>query len=194
MPTAAPQRVLAGPPGRGRQTRAPSYPDFTPATAPRPGAGSTAGNAAAIAGIALTCVLSGALVAVAGLNALYLCIALVICAFILRDFRIGVVLLILLMPVSRSSVFPHAMLGITGLNPLNVLLVATTVACLVQALTSGTLRRLLPAPLWWLYIVPLLVAGTLGVQHVNDIAPGFIRYNIIDFSDTSGYLLELVFK
>ena len=66
------------------------------------------------AGIALLGVFWGFVVALAGLNALYLCAALVGCAFILLDFRIGVVLLILLMPISSSRFFPHAMLGITG--------------------------------------------------------------------------------
>ncbi|MGE5947030.1 MAG: hypothetical protein ACM35F_10115, partial [Betaproteobacteria bacterium] len=62
----------------------------------------------ALAGMALFGLLWGAVVAVAGLNALYLCVSLIACAFILLDFRIGVVLLILLMPISSSAVFPHA--------------------------------------------------------------------------------------
>src|SRR5262245_13382910 len=72
-------------------------------------------------GIAVLGVLCGALIGLAGLNALYLCLCALGCAVILFDFRIGVALLILLMPISGSYVFPHAMLGITGLNPLNLL-------------------------------------------------------------------------
>src|SRR6266705_842445 len=55
------------------------------------------------AGIALLGAFWGSLVAVAELNALYLCVALIGCAFILLDFRIGVVLLILLMPISVAG-------------------------------------------------------------------------------------------
>jgi len=69
-----------------------------------------------LAGIALLSMVWGVVVAVAGLNALYLCISLIGCVFILLDFRIGVVLLILLMPNSHSHIFPHAILGVTGLN------------------------------------------------------------------------------
>src|SRR6266404_5580924 len=76
-----------------------------------------------LAGIALLGVFWGSVVAVAGLNALYLCVSLIGCAFILLDFRIGVVLLIMLMPISSSYLFPRAMLGILGLNPVNLLLV-----------------------------------------------------------------------
>src|SRR5206468_1058042 len=88
------------------------------------------------AGIALLGAFWGFVVAVSGLNGLYLCAALVGCAFILLDFRIGVVLLILLMPISGSRLFPHAMLGITGLNPLNLLLVGTLGSYLFHRLSD----------------------------------------------------------
>src|SRR5437773_3890222 len=89
------------------------------------------------AGITLLGAFWGSVVAVAELNALYLCIALIGCAFILLDFRIGVVLLILLMPISSSRVFPHAMFGVTGLNPLNLLLVGTFGSCLLHGVSAG---------------------------------------------------------
>jgi O-antigen ligase/polysaccharide polymerase Wzy-like membrane protein len=148
----------------------------------------------ALAGIALFGVVWGCVVAIAELNALYLCIALIGCAFILLDFRIGVVLLILLLPISRSNVFPHAMFGITGLNPFNLLLIATLGSCLLSGLSDGSLRRFIPRPLLWLYIVPILVAGALGSRHVGDIAPNFFVFGIADFHDAAGYLNELVFK
>ena len=56
-------------------------------------------KASTLTGVALLGVLWGGVVAVAGLNALYLCVSLIGCAFILLDFRVGVVLLILLMPI-----------------------------------------------------------------------------------------------
>src|SRR6266571_4002735 len=109
------------------------------------------------AGIALLGAFWGSVIAVAGLSALYLCISLIGCAFILLDFRIGVVLLILLMPISSSRVFPHAMFGVTGLNPLNLLLVGTFGSCLLHGVSDGSLRRFAPRPLLWLYILPILV-------------------------------------
>src|SRR2546425_5098976 len=147
------------------------------------------------AGIALLGAFWGSAVAVAGLNALYLCVSLLGCAFILRDFRIGVVLLILLMPISGSYVFPHSMLGITGLNPLNLLLVATLGSCLLHGLFDGSLRRFMPHPLLWLYIVPFLIAGIIGSRHVGDIAPVFFMYdNVLDFHNATGYFRDLVVK
>jgi len=147
-----------------------------------------------IAGITLLGVLWGTVVAVAELNALYLCVSLIGCAFILLDYRIGVVLLILLMPISSSYVFPHAMLGITGLNPLNLLLVATFGSCLFRGLFDGSIRRIMPRALLWLYVVPFLIAGALGSRHVGDIAPVFFMYDAIEFHDAAGYVRDLVVK
>jgi O-antigen ligase len=146
------------------------------------------------AAIALLGVFWGSVVAVAELNALYLCISLIGCAFILLDFRIGVVLLILLMPISSSHMFPHAMLGITGLNPFNLLLLGTLGSCLLHGLFDGSLRGFMPRPLLWLYIVPILIAGALGSRHVGDIAPGFFMYDMLEFHDAAGYIRDLVVK
>jgi hypothetical protein len=148
----------------------------------------------ALGGLALLGAFWGSAVAVADLNALYLCVSLLGCVFILRDFRIGVVLLIMLMPISSSSIFPRAMLGITGLNPLNLLLVGTLGSCLLQGLFDGSIRRFLPGRLLWLYVVPFLIAGAIGSRHVDDIPPVFFAYNALEFHDAAGYLRDLVVK
>lgn len=147
-----------------------------------------------LAGIALLGVFWGAIVAVAGVNALILCVSLIGCAFILYDFRIGVVLLILLMPLSTSPLMPGAMLGIKGLNPLNLLLVGTLGSCLLRGLSGGGLRGFLPQPLLWLYLVPIVAAGALGAQRVGEIVPAFHAYGLIEFQDAAGYVLEMVAK
>ncbi len=153
-----------------------------------------ASNAFLIAGIALLGVFWGAVVAVADWNALYLAASLIGCVFILRDFRIGVVLLILFLPISRCYMFPHAMLGITGLNPFNAVLVGTLGSCLLHGLFDGSIRRFMPRPLFWLYLVPFLVAGALGSRHVGDIAPHYYMREILDFYDAAGYIRDVVAK
>jgi O-antigen ligase len=146
-----------------------------------------------LAGILLLGAFSGLAVALAGLNALYLCVSLIGCVFILRDFRIGVVLLILLLPISRSEVFPHAMLGVTGLNPFNLLLVGTLVSCLLRGAFDRGSRRFVPRPLLWLYIVPILAAGVLGSRHLGEIPP--VLFNgLVEFDSATGYFRDLVVK
>lgn len=147
-----------------------------------------------LAGIALLGVLWGVVVAVAGVNALILCVSLIGCAFILYDFRIGVMLLILMMPLATSPLMPRAMLGITGLNPLNLLLLGTLGACLLHGLSDGSLRGFLPRPLLWLYVAPILAAGALGAQHVGEIVPAFHAYGLLEFQDVAGYARDLVAK
>ena len=147
-----------------------------------------------LAGIVLLGVFWGAVIAVAGVNALILCVSLIGCAFILYDFRIGVVLLILMMPLSTSPLMPSAMLGITGLNPLNLLLLGTLGSCLLRGLSDGSLRRFLPQPLLWLYLAPILAAGALGAQRVDEIVPAFHAYGLVAFQDVAGYVLEMVAK
>ena len=146
-----------------------------------------------VAAVVLLAAFWGMAVAFADLNALFLCVSLIGCLFILFDFRIGVVLLILLLPISRSAVFPHAMMGITGLNPLNLLLVGTLGSYLLQGLADGSIRRFLPRPLW-LYLVPLVVAGVLGSRHVGDIAPAYFMDEVVNYTNAAGYLREMLFK
>ena len=150
-------------------------------------------GAALWAGVLLLGVLWGCLIAAAGPAAAYLCASGLGAAFILRDFRVGVVLLILLMPIAGSHVFPHTMLGVTGLNPVNLLLAATLGACLLQAAAQGGLRGFLPRPLWF-YLLPILVAGAIGAHRVGDIAPAFYMLDMLDFHDAAGYLRDLVVK
>src|SRR5207245_4893182 len=116
------------------------------------------------------------------------------CVVLLLDFLIGVVFLILLLPMSGGRVFPHAMFGVTGLNPLNLLLVGTFGSCLLHGVSDGSLRRFAPRPLLWLYILPILIAGALGSRHVGDIAPAFFMYDQLEFHDAAGYVRDLVIK
>jgi O-antigen ligase len=146
------------------------------------------------AALALVAAGMGGAIALADFNALYLGVSLIGCAFILYDFRVGVVLLIVLMPVSGSALFPHEILGIKGLNPFNLLLAATFGAWLLHALGAGGWQRFVPAPLAALYIAPMLVAGALGARHVGEIVPAFYIYEMLHFDTAAGYLRDLLAK
>ncbi len=147
------------------------------------------------AAAALLGLLWGGVTALAGLNALYLCAGMIGCAFIALDFRIGVVLLIVLMPLSGSYLFPHEMFGIKGLNPVNLVLAATLASYCLAELADGGLRRLLPPALLGLYVAPIVIAGLRGVRHFGEIAPVFfMSVDGLDFQDPAGYLVDVVAK
>ncbi|HET7548711.1 MAG TPA: O-antigen ligase family protein [Usitatibacter sp.] len=139
-------------------------------------------------------VMWGAAVAYAGLGAALICISLLACVFCLRDFRWGVVLLILIMPISSSFLFPHSMFGISGLNPLNLLLAATLGSYTLAYAGKGALRALGSRPLVFLYIAPIVMGALLGMSHANEIPGIFVDMEWIEYVGPGGYLRDLLFK
>jgi O-antigen ligase len=136
----------------------------------------------------------GAAVAVAGPAAALMCVSLVACVFCLRDFRAGVVMLIVIMPVSSSYLFPHEMFGISGLNPLNLLLISTLGSYVLNCAGQGVARSLVSRPLVFLYLLPIVAGAFLGMSHVREI-PGDFRVNDwIEYDGPGGYWRDLVVK
>lgn len=151
-------------------------------------------QAAILAALAAFGAFWGVAVAVAGAAAALICVSLIACVFCLRDFRAGVVLLILIMPISSSFLFPHSMFGISGLNPLNLLLATTLLSYVLNFAGQGVLKTLATRPLFFLYIVPILYGALLGFSHVHEI-PGIFRdMDWIEYDNATGYFRDLVMK
>jgi O-antigen ligase len=146
-----------------------------------------------VALVALACVW-GALVAISAVGATLLCISFIACLLCLRDFRVGVALLIVIMPISSSTLFPHAMFGITGANPLNLLLVVTLGIFLMRAAGTEALKGFVPRPLLWLYIVPITAAAIIGMEHVREIPRIFKTTEVIYYDTASGYIRDQLLK
>jgi O-antigen ligase len=144
--------------------------------------------------IGLLAIVAGVAIALFDLNALFIAASLVGCGLVLFDFRVGVALLVLLLPLSRSSIFPHAMFGVTGLNPFNLLLAGTLGSWLLHALFDAGARRFLPRPLLWLYILPIAAAAAIGMGHVGEIRPMLYIHRLVDFATPTGYLIEMFIK
>ena len=131
-------------------------------------------------------------IAVGLFQAMWVALAAAAGAAVLMDFRLGALLLVVLLPVSTTLIFPRALLGLTGLNPLNVLLAGALAAYVLR----GRLQKrgaFLPRPLLWFYIVPIVIAGLLGMQHFDDIFPTFFE-RAVTFITPQGYLGEVVVK
>ena len=136
----------------------------------------------------------GAAVALSAVGATLLCISLIASLLCLRDFRVGVMLLIVIMPISSSTLFPHAMFGITGLNPLNLLIVVTLGVFLMRAIGNEALEGFVPRPLLWLYVVPIVIAAIIGMEHVREIPRVFKASETLYFDTPAGYLRDMLFK
>ena len=136
---------------------------------------------------------AGYALALNDIQALYIGIAGAAAVAVMLDYRVGAILLIALLPVSATSIFPRGLLGVTGLNPVNLLLGATFVAYLAK----GRLEHqgaLVPRPLMLLYILPIVAAGALGTLHVDDIHPDFYQQLVINYTNWTGYLRDALIK
>jgi len=149
---------------------------------------------AAMAALVAFGLLWGVFVAYQGLSAALLCVALVVTVFTVRDFRVGVLVMIFIMPVSSSYIFPRSMFGITGLNPLNLLLIGTFTSYLLLAMPDGSIRRFMPLWIVPVYILPIVLAGLNGMGNVDLIPSVFFMTESIDFKNWVGYLRDDVLK
>jgi O-antigen ligase len=127
------------------------------------------------------------------LDAFYVALALIACLWVLFDFRIGAVVIVLLLPAYDTNLVPRSLMGITGLNPVNLLLAATLAAYVLRGQLPQA-GRFVPRPLLWLYIVPIVIGGLIGVHHFDDIVPHFIDLEMVDFTNEIGYLRDMLIK
>ena len=161
------------------------------ATAASRGAERTPGLGAGMLALLVFTVASGVGLAVGEIEALIGSLTVIAAVAVFVDYRIGAVLLIVLTPISASWLFPHEMFGFTGLNPLNLLILATLASFLVR---GRGLRHFLPKPLLWLFVVPVAVGGLLGIRHVHDIVPMFYDDLLINYTGPLGYLRDTLLK
>ena len=151
------------------------------------------GWALGVAGLALLGAVMGVGLVMGEVDALIVSLSVIGCLAVLYDFRVGAVLLILLLPLSESTLFPHGMFGMTGLNPINLLIGTTLVSYLAHG-RSKPGGAFLPRKLWWLYVVPLLIGGALGSRHATEVVPVLYESEVIHFLDATGYLRDIVAK
>jgi O-antigen ligase len=150
---------------------------------------------AAMAGLAAIGAAAGIAIATGGPAALILCLVLVACAATLYDFRAGVALMIVIMPISQSYLFPHAMFGITGLNPLNLLILATLASYVLRtAGEKGAISHFVPKHVVWLLIAPMAMGAFLGMDNVGEIPMIFRDTDMIFFDNAPGYWRDLFGK
>jgi O-antigen ligase len=145
-----------------------------------------------IAGLAVLGVVGGVGLAFGEVDAVIVCLSVLGCLAVFFDFRVGAVLLILLLPIEPTVYMPHSIAGLTGLNPINLLEVATLLSFLFSRETR--IADLVPKRLFWLYVLPIVVGGLLGAQHVREIPSAFFDGGGVNFIDAAGYLRDMLVK
>ena len=115
---------------------------------------SSLGLAAGLLGLVALGALGGLALALGELQSLWVALSVIAGLAILVDFRIGAVLLALLLPISDTTLFPHALLGVTGLNPINLLMAATLLSYVLRGRLLAASGALVPKQLVWLFCGP----------------------------------------
>lgn len=109
----------------------------------------------------------------------------------ITDFSVGVVALCFFLPLAATNLLPRQVLGVTGLNPLNLIVVGTTAAFFIAAAFRRS--RLVPMPMFfWAYITILVFAGLNGTRSVQKVPP-FLQ-EIVAFSSRGEYLVVVLLK
>jgi hypothetical protein len=143
-------------------------------------------------GLSLAAVFFGAMGALLGGEiALAGLLLVAVMAATLTDFTVGVIAMCSFLPLASTNLLPRQILGITGLNPLNVIVLGTAAAFVV----SATFRRsrLAPVPLFfWAYIAVLVFAGLNGARSVHKVPP-FLQ-EIVAFGTRGEYLISVLLK
>ncbi len=133
----------------------------------------------------------GLAVAYNDLNGFFISLSVVGAISVFFDFRIGAVLLIMLLPFGATHFMPHSVLGVPGLNPLNVIFLATLVSFLLRGRKQVAF---MPPKLLWLYLIPILLAGLIGMPQAHKIAPAFLELETPPFTDALSYLRDMVIR
>lgn len=129
----------------------------------------------------------GYAVAVGETDAFYVAAAVIGALAVMFDYRVGAVLLIVLLPMGATYFVPHNVLGIPSLNPFNVILLATLGSFALREKMTG----LVPRPLLWLFIVPILIGGLIGAPNASKIP---LAIGTLTFNDAGSYFREVAVR
>ncbi len=143
---------------------------------------------------ALLALILGLLSSIASIFAVIIVVTLLFSVLALFNYRIGVVLLVLLLPIANTSLFPHELLGVTGLNPFNLLLLLTLMSYFLPRFMRREAYTLFPAYFYGLYLLPVLVAGLIGTTHVGQIPFSMDFNQTLNFDNAFGYFRDMVIR
>ncbi len=102
----------------------------------------------------------GGLVAIIGGHFLFIVyFASIVAPIILINYRIGVWLLVFLLPFASTQLIPREVLGIQGFNPVNGVLMLTLLSLFVSFLAGRGVIQLVHLPRWFLAYVAVIAFG-----------------------------------
>lgn len=139
------------------------------------------------------------LAALSGELALMLGLVALLASAVLLAHRFGVWWMCLLFPLAQTVLVPRQVMGITGLNPLNILTAATFASLILAWLSSTLVHKPIGMPpfpkvLLWLYVLPIGLAALHGAPSVDRIPAYYHQIHSIAFEDAGGYLRDAAMR
>lgn len=99
-----------------------------------------------------------------GVLALLLVVPILVLLFIFKDYRVGVISLLFLLPWAASPLLPQAQ----GLNIINYLVLASLLSFSVHAVFTRKVIVGVPSQLVWFYLLPLSLGVLLAIPHLSE--------------------------
>ena len=120
-------------------------------------------------------------------------------AAVLLLHRFGVWWMCLLFPLAQTVLVPRQVMGVTGMNPVNILTAATVASLLLAWLAAKFGHRAqglppIPKPLVWLYVLPIVLAALHGFPSVDRIPEYYRQIHAIAFDDGPSYLRDVFMR
>jgi O-antigen ligase len=116
-------------------------------------------------------------------------------AIAISDYRAGILLAVVLLPLSATSLIPRELFGITGFNPLNAtLLMAATSVLFMYLFHHGEIAIPKYPRTFWLYLATLALAAFHGAFHVSSIPAFYKTLHVISFDTPAGYVRDIFLK
>jgi hypothetical protein len=145
-------------------------------------------------GYAFMVVFFGMAIPIAGVIVPAFIVALIFTAWTALDYRVGTVLTLVLIHISGTVFIPRELLGIQGLNPINLLILSTVLSYVISHAGTGKLSIPWTPSLVYYYLLPFMLAALIGSTKVHLIPQAFETMKLVSFTSSFGYFRDLFIK
>ena len=145
-------------------------------------------------GYAFMVVFFGMAIPIAGVIVPAFIVALIFTAWTALDYRVGTVLVLVLIHISGTVFIPRELLGIQGLNPINLLILSTVLSYVISHAGTGKLSIPWTPSLVYYYLLPFMLAALIGSTKVHLIPQAFETMKLVSFTSGFGYFRDLFIK
>ncbi len=145
-------------------------------------------------GYAFLVVFFGMAIPIAGVIVPAFIVVLMFLAWTALDYRVGTVLVLILIHISGTVFIPRELLGIQGLNPINLLIVGTILSYVISHAGTGKFSIPWTPSLIYAYMLPFMLATLIGTTKVHLIPGAFETMKLTSFTSSIGYFRDLFIK